>query len=55
MSWFHGWGQAKTDTHDPRLKTPQGAYQQLKDRVWGGLVACIVILGFAVLIAVLAG
>jgi len=55
VMWVNGWSQAKTDAEDPRLATPQGAYQQLKDRVWGGLFALVVVLGLAVLITSQAG
>ncbi len=48
----HGWAQAKADTEDPSLKTPQGAYKQLKYRALGSAIMLGVIVVVIVLVTV---
>jgi hypothetical protein len=44
VGWLNAWVQARTDMDDPRLAQPRGAYQQLKHRVWGGLVVALLLI-----------
>lgn len=49
----HGWAQAKTDSEDPDLKRPGGAYRQLKYRALGSVI--VVVLTVVVLSLVVDG
>ncbi len=56
MGWgLHAWAQAKTDTEDPRLDKPGGAYRQLRERAVGSAIALGVLVTALVVVGWLAG
>ena len=53
MGVWHGWAQAKSDTDDPNLRTPEGANRQIKYRALGSAIMLVLLVVLVLLFAVI--